>query len=71
MPVPGSTLGYLEESDRSRWAEARLAELLENVEVDLGQGRMRGHHDLFNNESSVSASVTRKRGQRSCTTTST
>ena len=48
MPVPGSTLGYLEESDRSRWAEARLAELLENVEVDLGQGACRGHHDMFN-----------------------
>ena len=48
MPVPGSTLGYLEESDRSRWAEARLAELLENVEVDLGQGRVCGHHDMSN-----------------------
>ncbi len=65
MPVPGSTLGYLEESDRSRWAEARLAELLENVEVDLGQGACVAITTCLTNESSVSASVTRKRGQRS------
>ena len=64
-PVPGSTLGYLEESDRSRWAEARLAELLENVEVDLGQGACVAITTCLTNESSVSASVTRKRGRRS------
>ena len=63
--VARSTLGYLEESDRSRWAEARLAELLENVEVDLGQGACVAITTCLTNESSVSASVTRKRGQRS------
>ena len=65
VAVPGSTLGYLEESDRSRWAEQRLAELLENVEVDLGQGAFVTITQCLANESSVSASVTRKRGQRS------
>ena len=64
-PVPGSTLGYLEESDRSRWAQQRLAELLENVEVDLGQGACVAITTCISNESSVSASVTRKRGKRS------
>jgi len=63
--APGSTLGYLEESDRSRWASTRLAELLEGVEVDLGYGAFVSIITMDEAESSVSASVTRKRGKRS------
>ena len=40
MPVPGSTLGYLEESDRSRWAQQRLPELLDSAALEPADGHL-------------------------------
>lgn len=64
VATPGASVGYLEEKDHSRWALIRLAALLEDVDVDLGRGASVCIADTDKNRSSVSASVTRKRGKR-------
>lgn len=62
--TPGASIGYLEEKDHSRWAMIRLAALLEDCEVDLGKGASVSVNDALKRQSTVSASVTHKRGNR-------
>jgi hypothetical protein len=61
---PGASLGYIEEQDHSHWALQRLASLLEEVDVDLGGGASVGVDSVLLQQCAVSASVTKKRGQR-------
>mmetsp|Transcript_12930 Transcript_12930/g.44738 ORF Transcript_12930/g.44738 Transcript_12930/m.44738 type:complete len:504 (-) Transcript_12930:23-1534(-) len=61
---PGASLGYIEEQDHSHWALQRLASLLEEVDVDLGGGASVAVDSALLRQCVVSASVTRKRGQR-------
>ena len=62
--TPGASVGYLEEKDHSRWAMTRAAQLLEDVEVDLGRGASVRVGEALKQQCSVSASVTVKKGRR-------
>ena len=62
--TPGASVGYLEEKDHSRWAMSRLAAILEDVEVDLGRGASVRVGETLKRQSTVSASITHKRGNR-------
>ena len=60
-----AALGYLDERDFSSWALQRLGELLaKDGDLDLGGGAYVAFAGLLAAQSSVSATVTLKRGQR-------